>query len=214
MISEEGLAARLIAVQEQERARIARELHGDVGHSLALLQLTLGRLAPSDTTGAVADATRIVEHLLGRLRAIWQGLRPVALDELGLAAALRALLAHGDSASRVRLTVADALPRMPHDVELAAFRVVQEAVANALRHAGPCEIGVRAVIEERGLVVVVSDDGAGFVPVAAMSAARLRGSLGLSSLRERVAALGSALTIESSPGRGTVVTARFTLQSS
>ena len=200
----------------QERARLARELHDAMSQSLFSLQLaaaTASSLMTADSRAA-ADQLDLVRSLSAQvaaeLRTTVEGLRPADLERDGLAAVLGAQLTVAGRAHDVPvdLTVGD-LPDLEPDVEHQVLRVAQEAVTNALRHAGAS--GVRVCLgpddEMAGHVtLVVADDGRGFDPAARGLRSR---RLGLTSMHERAASLGGALVIESAPGRGTTVRLRF-----
>ena len=198
----------------QERSRLARELHDAMSQSLFSLQLaadTAARTLGDDPAGAAAQlevVTSLASQVATELRAMVDGLRPADLERDGLAATLQAQL---DLAGRARgvpveLDVGD-LPDLPGDVEHQVLRVGQEAVANALRHADASCVRVHLGGDRPGWVVLrVEDDGRGFDPDARGLRAR---RLGLTSMHERAASIGGHLTIESTPGAGTVVEMRF-----
>jgi signal transduction histidine kinase len=193
---------RLVVAREEERRRLRRDLHDGLGPALAGLTLKLDtarnvlgddpllREMRSDVQETVADVRRIVD-----------GLRPVVLDELGLVESLRRLVdAAPPGGPRVRL-VADAADSPAAAVELAAYRIVQEALTNVLRHSGAaeCEVSVRG--DDGWLVVRVTDDGRGPASVDRRSGA------GLETMRERAEELGGSLELLDRPGGGTVVRA-------
>ena len=200
----------------QERGRLARELHDAMSQTLFSLQLaadTADRLLPADPAGAAAQLA-IVRMLSARvaseLRTAVDGLRPADLERDGLAAVLAAQLplagrAHGVD---VELTLADP-PDLDPDAEHEVLRIAQEALTNALRHAGPGCVRVTLATEldrdARVAVLRVADDGGGFDPDARAIRSR---RLGLTSMHERAASLGGTLTITSAPGEGTTVELR------
>jgi PAS domain S-box-containing protein len=203
------LSRRLIRAQENERALLARELHDDVTQRLAVLAIAVGRAELSAPDGTVAEAMQEVRQGLMRLsedvHALAYQLHPSVLEELGLAEALRA-----ECERRVRLgwrdlsTKLDPLPAVVgKDAALCLFRVAQEALNNVVRHAGECAARVTLRQVDGGLLLAVSDDGAGFDPAHP----RKRMQLGLVSMRERVRLLNGSLDIESAPRRGTTIVA-------
>jgi PAS domain S-box-containing protein len=206
------LLNQVITVQEEERRRIARELHDETAQSLASLLLGLSALQEARTLraarGQAGDLHRVATRALAEVRRLAWGLRPAVLDDLGLAAALER---YAQEFGRTRgITVAvqsDGLTgdRLPAAVETALYRIMQEALSNVARHASARQ--ARVQLERRGATVglVVEDDGQGFdsdQPPAPPTAAR---GLGIYSMRERAAAHRGALTIDSAPGRGTRV---------
>ena len=205
---------RLVAAREEERRRLRRDLHDGVGPSLAALHVQSGvlrRLIESDPD----QAAELLDELRGDIRAtidevrrVAYALRPPALDQLGLAAALQAqaergVSAGGDAAVQVTIEV-PALPPLPAAAEVAAYRIVQEALANVSHHAGAQHCRVRLALEEGVLRVEVVDDGRG-LPVG------YQAGVGLLSMRERAAELGGSCTVQALPGGGTRVLALLPL---
>jgi signal transduction histidine kinase len=191
-----------------ERARIARELHDAVAQKLFSLRLTAEAahtLLPDNPQAAaeqLATVKQLARDSTDELRAIVVGLRPTDLAGDGLDVALRKQV---DLLDRVHAaTVAyegPPLPALPPAVEQTVYRVVQEALHNALRHATPRRVTVRVQPGDARLRVEVADDGAGFDPGQAGAGRRL----GLASMRERARAAGGRLTVRSAPGQGTTV---------
>lgn len=208
----QALAGRVREAEENERRRLAHELHDDFGQRLTALRmkLQLSRLAPGDQGASIDDGIAISEELLRDVRAFARGLRPPLLDEVGLGPALRALIeAHVDRAIfTTAIDVPDALPRLPPTFELAAYRVMQEALANALRHAGARHLAIEAAHDDADVELALIDDGRGFDPAHAAGATPGE-HLGLVSMRERAAFIGAALEVRSAPGRGTTVRLRI-----
>jgi signal transduction histidine kinase len=195
----------------EERNRLARDLHDSVAQTLFSLSLRaeaaveLARRDPDRAAAEIDEVRGITRAALEELRSIVFELRPADLAADGLGATLAK---HVDVLSRVNgqridLTVVGE-ERLGPDVELELFRIAQEAISNAMKHAGASEVSVR-VAPATARPLVVRDDGVGFDP----SSPRLRGRhLGLTSMEERAKAIGGDLTIESAPGRGTTVTVR------
>jgi len=195
----------------QERTRIARDLHDRLGQSLAGIAFGLdglGRRVPA-ALGPEVDALRTeTREALGEVRDTLGELRADVSDEEGMAAALEALLAR--VADRTGVATALAAPgrdehRLPLPQERELWRIAHEAVANAARHAGASRLSVRWRCDGAGATLVVADDGCGFDPAAAGAAP----SYGLVGMRERAAAVGATLEVDSGPGLGTVVRCRL-----
>ncbi len=197
----------------EERDRISRELHDAVSQKLFSLRLTADAAATLVTRGRPDDVTRAAEELAtvrrlaaeaaDELRAIVVGLRPAELAGDGLDLALRKQVelldrVHGPA---VRFT-AGPVPRLTAPREEAAYRIAQEALHNALRHADPSTVDVSLGVADGSLWLEVSDDGRGFDPGAPGDAA---GRLGLASMRERARKVGGVVTVRSRPGTGTTV---------
>ncbi len=210
-----SLSRRLVNAQEDERRRIARELHDETGQALtaAMMNLQLLRKGQVDVAAVplIDDSLSIIEQALQRVRDLSLELRPSLLDDLGLVAALRWYV---DRQARRAgydglLVVEPAHVHAPAEIEITCFRVVQEALTNVARHARASR--VRVELGERGgeLSLVIEDDGVGFDVDAARRGARAGASLGLLSMQERVVLLDGVLEIESEPGHGTVLRARF-----
>lgn len=201
-------AAKIITAQEEERRTISRELHDEVGQMLSALRVELDVAQREIDTGAakpttLAEAQEIADGTLKTVRNLSQLLHPAALDDLGLAAAidssLRGLARRRDI--RAELHKHGLPERLPREVELAAYRIVQEAITNVGKHANATECHVHLTQLDDRLLIEVEDDGVGFVedtdrPIIA------RG-LGLISVRERAARLGGTFNILSAPGQGT-----------
>jgi signal transduction histidine kinase len=208
-----GLTRRLEAAKEEERKRIARELHDEMGQILTTaklnLQLLPGTQAPEDRERRVGDAIGLLDRLIGHVRALSLDLRPPLLDELGLAAALRGYLEAQArrSGMAIDLVCDQVPPGLPNDVEIAAFRVVQEAITNVLRHAGAKRVAVELRYDPGRLSLSVTDDGHGFDVAKALEAASEGRHLGLLGMKERVESMGGTTTIESSMDRGSAVKA-------
>jgi len=215
------LARQLIKAQETERQRIARELHDDVAQNLSLARLGLDRLVglPDGQPGVGADGSDMVRESAARLdaaiaslRNLAGGLLPPELDRLGLAAAVAGLCR--ETAARAGLAVECAtygLDAWPIDFEagLNLYRVLQEGLANACRHARCAAITVRLIASHPLLILRIDDDGQGFDPEVRLPEARAEKRMGLWSMGERVRLLGGRLTIRSRPGCGVRITAEL-----
>jgi two-component system sensor histidine kinase UhpB len=201
-------ARRELAAQERERARIARELHDEVGQNLTALAMLLTRLADD---GDVAMSRRLLaarESTLGTVddvRRIARQLRPDLLDELGLAAALATLCERMSENTGLRIDrdLPGSLPSRSPEVETVLYRVAQESLTNVARHAHAREAHVSLrVQDDGGLLLRVADDGIGLGDAAAAGRSGIRG------MRERALLAGGELQIESGDRRGTIVTLR------
>lgn len=204
-----GLASHLVAAQEAERRRVAKELHDEVGQVLTGLRLSLGDIASKHPAVDVAAGIAQVDHLIAAVRTMSLDLRPTVLDDLGL---LPALLTHNErftalTGVNVHLEHQGVDRRFAPDVETAAYRIVQEALTNVARHAGARSATVRLWGDAERLTIQVTDRGAGFDPVAAAS----KMTSGLSGMSERATALGGEMTIDTAPGKGTRLLATLPL---
>ncbi|HEX5504337.1 MAG TPA: GAF domain-containing sensor histidine kinase [Thermomicrobiales bacterium] len=207
-----GLEGRIIAAQEDERGRLARELHDEAGHALtaAIFQLDLDLMkAPADGEALQATLERTRESLLAcaaTLHDIAFALRPRILEDLGLSAALRSLTGRAMEAGGFRATFAVAGDERPlgEALELTAFRVAQEALTNTLKHARAHAVTVELTYAPDALRLTIEDDGVGLD--ASRRAGDARPSLGLRGLRERVAVLSGQAELGPRLGGGTRVT--------
>lgn len=198
-------SGRLLAVQEQERKNLSRELHDGIGQVLTALKMELARLKTVDPADAerLDRARGLTDEMLGMVRNISRLLRPTALDDLGLEAALSW---HVDEFTRRSTIPCELVCSLPDDeflsepLKTCVYRVVQEALNNCEKHATPHKVTVSVEQDRDALRVRVADDGAGFLyPVP-----ELRG-LGLIGMWERAAMLGGTVEIQSTPGNGTAV---------
>lgn len=205
------MAARALKAEEEERKRIARELHDGTAQTLAALMIRL-RLARGAGDAAERDALLDVvrdeiEGALEDVRRFARGLRPPALDELGLVPAIESHVRMMEEASGVEIDVDAQAIRglLIPDAELALYRIVQEAISNAVRHANPEHVRVRVSRGAGAVTASVSDDGRGF-DVDEVMAGRAAG-LGLFGMKERAAYVGGEVEITSAPGQGTRIVA-------
>lgn len=198
---------KLIGAQEDERRTIARELHDEVGQVLTALTVELSLAHRKLTTAGVSvepllEAQTLADGALTTVRDLSQLLRPAALDDLGLPAAIDAAL-RGLARRheiKVELSQTGMTDRLAPETEIAAYRIVQEALTNVARHAAATHCRVRLMRLPETLRVEVEDDGAGFDILGAPAEPR---GFGLIGMRERAAMLGGRLTILSAPGSGT-----------
>lgn len=191
---------RLLTVQEDERRRIARELHDGVGQMLTALSLRLEATKPGPGSNGLDEARRLAADALGETRRLANQLRPARLDQVGLVAALRELAGHAGLS--VELDVAPDVDdrRLDPAATAEAYRVVQEALSNVARHAGVGLARVLVDVVEDSLQIRVVDEGRGF-DVGAVAGT----GLGLVGMEERAVLLGGRLRITTGPGRGTTV---------
>jgi two-component system sensor histidine kinase DegS len=204
--------AATASVREDERRRLARDLHDGPAQALAAalfavdLAVTAIDRAPAAAREELLGARGLVRDALDELRGLMAGLRPRPLEEHGLVAALQSLTSSPPlwgPAVRLRTRGIGAGERLPSDVELALFRIAQEAVSNARRHAAASDVQVLLDADPGGVRLRVLDDGHGFAP-GSVRATPGRGE-GLPGMRERAAELGGDFLIESAPGFGTRV---------
>jgi signal transduction histidine kinase len=205
------LLQRAVSAQEEERKRIARELHDDTGQVLTALAMGLTGLEntlpvdPGLAQRQLAELRALGVRALDGLRQLISDLRPSLLDDLGLVAALRW---YADDYSQ-RMSIATQLEvsgdkrRLPPEVETILFRIVQEALTNVAKHAAACNVLVRLEFGTATVRLTVHDDGRGFNPAAVLGAGPRRWAWGLLGIQERVALAGGDFEIESQPGAGT-----------
>ncbi len=210
----QSLSNRLVEVQETERRHIARELHDEIGQILTGLKLLVEmsiRLPAGEVATNLEEALTLIHELMERVRNLSLSLRPAPLDDLGLLPTLRWHLERYTAQTNVRVALKHAGVegrRFASEVEMAAYRVVQEALTNVARHAGVSEVTTRLWADRDTLGVQIEDRGVGFDVESALTKGA---SSGLPGMQERVALLGGQLTIDSAPGTGTRVTAEFPL---
>ncbi len=213
------LLTQLERAREEERARISRDLHDELGQELTALRYALGLTSERFRRDPTSIGRNLVEldHLLSRTNRTVRGLvgqlRPLILDDLGLKAATEWLLQR--AAERTGLQTQVELQgedrELPSELASTAFRIVQEALTNVMRHAQASRVAVTLVIAPTSLSLRIHDDGVGFVPAAERAGPA---GVGLLGMRERALALGASLHIQSSPGAGTEVSATFPLPGS
>ena len=212
----ERLSMKLMAVQEDERRRIARELHDEVGQALGAIKLELAlveRDVQQPIGARLTEARAIVDGALESVRELSRLVHPMMLDDLGLEDATASYLQHfmRRTGIRTELRVSNLDKRFAPQLEVCAYRIVQEAVTNVGRHAAATACQVRLERQPETLRVTVEDDGTGFTPADAEAP---RVGLGLVGLRERVTDLGGLFEVTSSIGQGTRVSAALPLSSS
>lgn len=206
----EQLSARLVDAQEEERRNISRELHDEVGQTLGALLVDVGRLS-----AALPDSRPEVKDQVGHMKAVAERavksvrdlallLRPGMLDDLGLVPALEWQGREVSRSSQVEVEVQseNVAENLPDEYKVTIYRLVQEALHNAVRHSGAHLAHVRVEQNDGSIMVTVRDDGRGFDP-------RRQRGLGILGMEERVRRLGGTLAIDSDPGHGTTVRAQL-----
>jgi len=206
----QALSRRLVEVQESERRYISRELHDEAGQALASLIIGFRLLEseidnPQTAVARIAGLRNVTNDVLENVRRLAVNLRPVVLDQSGLVAALRQYIAILDEQQGLVIefeAIGSEDLSLSSEIETALFRIVQEALTNAIRHAHAKQIAV--LLQRRGdqLVVTVEDDGIGFDPESALRT----GHVGIVGMRERAEMLSGALSVESALGKGTTIT--------
>lgn len=196
---------RTAAAQENERRSVAGEIHDELGQTLTALALQLDRAEMHPQHRALAHRT--VARALGDVRGISRRLRPEGLDDLGLLNAMIALClrVQEESGKTIERDLRPPIPALDDDVELAIYRIAQEALTNAIRHADPTTITVALGVDDGRLVLVVSDDGRGFVHAPEPDG-------GVSGMRERARLVGAAFEITSETRFGTTVSCSIPLE--
>ncbi|MGW2216883.1 sensor histidine kinase [Nonomuraea sp. NPDC001684] len=200
---------RMLAAREEERRRLRRDLHDGLGQTLSGLAMTVNmarlslKSSPEAADGLLRELRTGMDAVTGDLRQLVYGLRPPALDDLGLAAAVRALAAPDGPAAEV-ITEGD-LTGLPAAVEVAVYRIAQEALTNVRRHARATRVRVELRREPGALRLLVADDGRGLPP-------EHRSGVGLTSMRERTAELGGICLVGGAPGTGTTVEVMLPVQ--
>ncbi len=195
-------AQRSLTAQEQERRRVAQDLHDEIGQSLTAVVLQLDRLAraaPDHLGDELGEAREAARSSLDEVRQIAQRLRPEALDELGLPSALMALAERVCDQGGVRVVhrIDEGLPRLTPETELAIYRVAQESLTNVLRHASASEVVVTLRGDAEGITLSVADDGVGVDGVWP--------GAGIQGMRERALLVGAALGVGTRPEGGAEV---------
>jgi signal transduction histidine kinase len=206
------LLHQLFHVQEQERARIARDLHDEIGQHLTALLVGLKTIESAGHLELAKERADELRELASRAHKevgrLARGLRPGVLEELRLQAAIERLCEDFQAAHRipVQLKISSlACEGLSNELEIALYRIVQEALTNAARHAKATAIEVSLERHNNTIRLRVSDRGQGFHPDEATDEARLAGKIGLASIRERAVMLGGEFKIHSQRGRGTIV---------
>jgi two-component system sensor histidine kinase UhpB len=221
------MSDQVLMAQEDERRRIARELHDQTGQELSTLLLSLrlfrdASARPNPDLPALraqaAELAELARSTLDGVRTLALELRPRMLDDLGLATALRAYVEEWSRRANVRATYTASIEGtpLPSTTEIAVYRMVQEALTNVAKHADAASVWVTLELRDGALLAEVRDDGRGIATNGAARPGALQGGLsaglGLFGAQERIALVGGRLTVESTPGGGTTVRAAIPLE--
>jgi signal transduction histidine kinase len=213
------LIQQAVTAQEEERRRIARELHDEAGQSLTALLVGLRTIEEARTIAEAAELAQrlrgIAAQTLDEVGRLSRGLHPSILDEVGLPAAVTRHVQefaelHGVAVD-VRIEGLDSELLQPA-LQATVYRVLQEALTNVAKHADARSVSVRLLRHATTVELRVQDDGAGFDPAGGAETGAGDGHLGLQVMRERAALLGGSVEVESQPGAGTTITAHFPMR--
>jgi two-component system sensor histidine kinase UhpB len=217
-IEEERRRSGMLAMraQEEERRRLARDLHDEVNQALTAILLRLEALSqdsPPEHADEVGELKRLVNQAMEELLNLARQLRPTALDDHGLVAAIETQLKRFSARTgvEVRVTTEGEPETLPEDVQTAVYRILQEALANIGRHAAATAVSVEMEVEDERLELRIRDDGEGFEPSSIVRGAGNGpgAGLGLSGMVERARLAGGELDVRSAPGSGTTVALRI-----
>lgn len=209
-----ALSGHLMTVQEDERRRVARELHDDLAQRAGLAEMELDRLVPL-VSGNHHEAQETLRRMRGHLMELSTGLREVShrlhpsiIADLGLSAALRALAdEHREHGGEAGLTVREVPSAIPLDVATALYRIAQEALRNVIKHAREAPVQITLTGKDQGLYMAIEDAGPGFD----LDKVREKGGLGLLSMQERARLVGGSLLLRTRPDDGTLIVVRVPL---
>jgi len=204
-----------LMAQEEERKRIARELHDDIAQSILLLSRQLDMLISQSDSKIPEDSIIELEHIESiannaykSLQRYARDLRPSILDQMGLLAALNWLTEEMSKEMKIQAVVkSDNLPELPSELELAMFRIAQEALNNIRKHAHASNVSIIVKIMSNNLRMAITDDGKGFSTLKLTGDLVKQGKLGVLGMEERARLIGGSLQIKSAPGKGTSVIA-------
>ncbi|MCJ7583231.1 MAG: PAS domain S-box protein [Anaerolineales bacterium] len=209
------LSRRLVDTQEEERRRIARELHDEVGQSLTALTISLDSVSQLALDGVmqskIAEIQALTKNLIAEVNALSVELRPRVLDDLGLIPGLISLFSRFSTQTGVEIDFKHTgikRKRVTPEIEISAYRIIQEALTNVVRHAVVKMASVRLQVEADMMWIQVQDEGKGFNLQQAMKA---EDSMGLLSMTERAEQVGGRLEVQTAPGEGTLITCRLPL---
>jgi PAS domain S-box-containing protein len=204
------LSRRLFEIQEEERRHLARELHDEIGQTLTAAKINLRIIAPdvpAKITNRLDDSIQLLDRLLVQVRQLSLDLHPSLLDDLGLAAALRSLLDQQGRRGglRTQFHATEPFEKLDARIQIAAFRIAQEAITNVLRHANAQFIRLHLETDRSELRMKIVDDGKGFDVAAIERHAHEGAAFGLTGMKERTALAGGHIDISSAKGKGTTV---------
>lgn len=207
----EELSTKVLSAQEEERKRVARELHDETSQALTLLIIELKMLekaSPEDKKKKITELGAYTSQILDGVRRLTLELRPSALDDLGLIPALRSYINECSEKFNIDIDfqVMGLKGRLPNNVEVALYRVVQEALTNVIKHSEATSVWVSMKSEDSLVVATIKDNGRGFNMDEVMKS-KERG-LGLFGMKERMSTVGGELEINTTPGLGTEVVAK------
>ncbi|MCE5336943.1 MAG: PAS domain S-box protein [Desulfobacteraceae bacterium] len=212
-----ALSARLLSIQEDERKRIARELHDSIGQSLTALKFSLEHVVRvvgphnyEDTFRLFENVVPVIQRTMEEVRSICTGLRPSILDDLGIAATLQWLCREFQSiypGRRAQLVVEVEEAEIPELIKVVVFRVVQEALNNIAKHSGADRASVSLTAAAGTLKLMIEDDGIGFDEGSPSHTAKSKQGMGLTNMRERVELSGGGFLLGSAPRKGTCIQA-------
>jgi len=211
----QAISRRVVEIQESERRNLAAELHDRLGQDLAAINLNLHLIKEQLSTGSrikigprLDDSIALVDRTVEVVRDVTGTLRPLALDDYGLAVTLQSYGEQFAARTGIRVTVAakPPVPRLQQDAELALFRISQEALTNVLKHAKAATVHLTFAVDADSVTLTIADDGCGFDAQSRLP--QVGKGLGLLIMQERLRAVAGSLRIESQPGAGTRVLAR------
>jgi signal transduction histidine kinase len=208
------MTERLIAAQEEERHRISRELHDDLGQSLTTHMISIRNLqndlaiAPEELHERLQGLHDQTHEIFIKIRSLAQDLRPPVLDALGLKVSMQTYCTEFTRRTRLPVTfdVDKSIPPLPDVYNIALYRILQEALNNIIKHAKATQVWIDLSQEDDTITLTIQDNGQGFDTMAEQS-----NGIGLSSMRERVMIAGGKFKISSTPRRGTILSAQFPL---
>jgi signal transduction histidine kinase len=205
-----GMTRKLIEAQEQERARIARELHDDINQRLALLAVELGQLQdhPSDLHSRARELQKAMAEISDDVQGLSHELHPSKLEYLGVVAGIKSFCKDFGKRQKMEIQFSgDVRSALPEEIGLTLLRVLQEALHNAVKHSGVRKVSVQLGEDSGEIRLVVNDAGKGFETKGGFRGA----GLGLTSMRERVRLVNGTISIESKPMGGTTIRVRVPL---